>query len=157
MIRVLFVCLGNICRSPMAEAVFSHRVQAAGLGDQTGADSAGSGDWHAGETAHRGTLGILAQQGIPYDGRSRQIDRADLGRFDYVLAMDRSNLADIRRMTAPGPAEVKLFLHYAHTAGLVNVDEVPDPYYDGRYAHVYGLVDKGTTALLDHIRVRSGI
>src|SRR5689334_2678843 len=82
-IRVLFVCMGNICRSPMAEAVFQHMVNEAGLSSKFSLDSAGTGGWHAGETAHRGTLNVLKDHNIPYDGRARQFIRADLDKFDY--------------------------------------------------------------------------
>ena len=150
MIRVLFVCLGNICRSPMAEAVFQHQVNEAGLGDQFEIDSAGTGGWHVGEPAHRGTLDVLKRHEVPYHGRARQVASADFTTFDYILAMDRSNLADLKRMH-PG-ANVSLFLSFAQQAGLTQETEVPDPYYDHRFDAVYALVDAGCRALLDHIR-----
>jgi protein-tyrosine phosphatase len=157
MIDVLFVCLGNICRSPMAEAVFQHTVEEAGLADHIRSDSAGTGDWHVGETAHPGTLSILRERRIPYSGRARQISTGDLTSFDYILAMDRSNLRNIRRMMGDTSAEVSLFLHYAHRAGTVSVEEVPDPYYDGRFEYVYDLVQRGSEALLAHIRSQHGL
>jgi protein-tyrosine phosphatase len=157
MISVLFVCLGNICRSPMAEAVFQNLVEQHDLTGQISVDSAGTGGWHVGETAHQGTLNILRQNGIAYNGRARQFKSADLDSFDYVLAMDRSNLRNIRRMTGSTDAEVKLFLHYAQRAGTVSVDEVPDPYYDGRFEYVYELVQRGSEALLNHIRSQHGL
>src|SRR2546421_4550256 len=85
MIRVLFVCLGNICRSPMAEAVFLQKVRDAGLEEMIEADSAGTGQWHIGEPAHSGTRKMLASKGVPYDGRARLLRADDLNRFDYVL------------------------------------------------------------------------
>jgi protein-tyrosine phosphatase len=157
MVRVLFVCMGNICRSPMAEAVFQHMVTQAGLGDKIKIDSAGLGDWHTGQSAHPGTLQILRANNIPYNGRARQIVRQDLDDFDYVLVMDRENLSSLRRYTVGTRAHVGLFLQYAKQAGLVNVDEVPDPYFDGTFDYVYGLVTKGNQALLDHIREEQGI
>lgn len=155
-IKVLFVCLGNICRSPMAEAVFQDLVNKAGLADKFQIDSAGTGGWHAGETAHRGTLGVLKQRGIAYNGRARQVKTSDLGDFDYVLAMDEENLTDLQRSVSPR-AEVRLFLDYAREAQQVKVSEVPDPYYDGRFEEVYALVEKGAQALLAHIRKENGI
>ena len=173
MINVLFVCAGNICRSPMADAVFQHRVQAAGLSDRIQVDSAGTGAWHTGDPAHPETRAILREQGIDYVGSARQIQWADMGRFDYVLAMDRENLSDILRLVNRGERsatekhehfygsgskpEIALFLSYANRAGSVAETEVPDPYYHGRYDLVYDLVDKGCAALLDHIRRTHGL
>jgi protein-tyrosine phosphatase len=152
MIKVLFVCLGNICRSPMAEAVFQDMVNRAGLGDQFQIDSAGTGSWHVGERAHNGTLDVLRRNGIHYNGRSRQFTRADLENFDYILTMDRSNQVDIHRLLNLVHPKVTMFLHYAHKAGTVEVTEVPDPYYSGGFDEVYDLVQRGCAALLDQIR-----
>jgi protein-tyrosine phosphatase len=153
MIKVLFVCLGNICRSPMAEAVFQQHVKDAGLAEKIMVDSAGTGNWHVGEQAHQGTRNILKQHKILYNGRARQLAQRDLSDFDYVLAMDNSNLSNIRRyMGGKGEAEVCLFLSYALDAGTVEVAEVPDPYYDNRFEYVYNLVQQGSKALLAHIR-----
>ncbi len=108
MIRILFVCLGNICRSPMAEAVFQQRVNEAGLADEFEIDSAGTGGWHVGDPAHRGTLAVLRRNGIPYNGRARQVQPADLQRYDYLIAMDAENVADLRRMDRGGALDGKL-------------------------------------------------
>lgn len=151
MIKVLFVCMGNICRSPMAEAVFQNMVKQAGLDQHITSDSAGTGDWHAGETAHPGTLSILKRQGIPYDGRSRQIVHQDVDDFDYILMMDSVNLRTVQSMVGPHP-NLRMFLSYANEAGLTQTQDVPDPYYNGRYEEVYDLVSKGGTALLAHLR-----
>lgn len=158
MIKVLFVCLGNICRSPMADAVFAQMVKEAGLSDKIKVDSAGTGGWHIGETAHRGTLQVLRKNSIPYNGRARQFITKDLSGFDYVLAMDRSNLSNIQRMMPNGKtnnakqAEVRMFLSYANDADKTNVEEVPDPYYNGQFDYVYDLVHTGSEALLNHIK-----
>lgn len=150
MVNVLFVCLGNICRSPMAEGVFQHLVNEAGLSDQIQVDSAGTSGYHVGERAHSGTRNVLKKHNIPYDGRSRQLARNDFDEFDYVLAMDSSNLADIRAMK-PDDSQtvVRLFLEYA---GGVGETDVPDPYYTGQFDYVYELVEAGARGLLDAIR-----
>lgn len=157
MIKVLFVCLGNICRSPMAEAVFQHLVNEAGLSDQFEIDSAGTGGWHAGEQAHHGTRNILKVKNIPYDGRARQLMRDELEEYDYVLAMDKSNLTNILRFGEPENTEIALFLSYAIQNGTINVDEVPDPYFTNNFDYTYELVHKGSQALLDHIRQSESI
>lgn len=151
-IKVLFVCAGNICRSPMAEAVFQEQVDRAGLSQRFVVDSAGTGPWHVGERAHSGTLSILKRNGIAYKGRARQVTHADLNEYDYALAMDRSNLASLARMAQGTSAEVALFLHYANAAGTVSVDEVPDPYYSDNFDYVYNLALRGAQALLAHLR-----
>ncbi len=148
MVRVLFVCLGNICRSPMAEAVFAHRVREAGLEDQIEADSAGTGDWHLGERPHQGTRRILQKNSIPYDGRARLIDRTDYDRFDYIVVMDNANLRDVRYL-GKGKAQVVRLMDFALQSGVA---EVPDPYYDGRFELVYDLVSEAASGLLAHIR-----
>ncbi|GAB4477944.1 MAG: low molecular weight protein-tyrosine-phosphatase [Anaerolineae bacterium] len=147
-VRVVFVCLGNICRSPMAEGVFRHLVKEAGLQDRIEVDSCGTGGWHVGEAPHRGTQLILRQHGIDYQHRARQISRRDLREASYLIAMDMENLEAIRRL-GPTDAEVGLLLDYAE--GLT-VREVPDPYYDGRFEEVYRLVEAGARGLLKHIR-----
>lgn len=149
MIRVLFVCMGNICRSPMAEAVFRHLVEQAGLQDQFEIDSAGTGPWHVGSGPHPETLEQLTLHGI--DGssqRARQVQADDLSRFDYVVAMDATNLADLRQLQAQSSAEVVRLLDFAHETDAA---DVPDPYYAGGYDHVYELVNTGCHGLLNHI------
>jgi protein-tyrosine phosphatase len=169
MINVIFVCLGNICRSPMADGVFLKMVQDAGLIDKIHVDSAGTAGYHIGEEAHPGTLKVLKENEIPYSGRSRKFTGVDFDRFDYILAMDRSNyenilrLADVRNtdgvssiQVEDGP-EISLFLHFAAQEDQVDVIEVPDPYYTGGFDYVYTLVEQGSRSLLAHIREREGI
>lgn len=148
MVRVLFVCLGNICRSPMAEAVFAHKVRAAGLSRAIEADSAGTGDWHIGHDPHPGTSAILHSHGIDCTHKARLVTPCDLQHFDYVLTMDDSNLQNVRRM-AQGKAKVAPFLEYAEDAP---VHEVPDPYLTGNFDEVYALVCAAADGLLAGIR-----
>lgn len=158
MIKVLFVCLGNICRSPMAEGVFQHKVKKAGLADKIMVDSAGTGGWHVGEEAHSRTRKVLKKHDISYNGRARQFVQRDLGDFDYILAMDSSNLTNIRRNTGgESDGEIRLFLSYAKDAGTVDKEAVPDPYYDNRFDFVYDLVYKGCDALLAHIKTNHNL
>lgn len=152
MIRVLFVCMGNICRSPMAEAVFANMVANARLSDKIAVDSAGTSDEESGSSAHPGTLAILRKYDVAYDGRARQIAHADFTTNNYILAMDRQNLNFILRHSLGASADIRLFLSFAKEAGLVDADEVPDPYYDGNYQRTYNLVSLGCRALLTHIR-----
>lgn len=148
MVRVLFVCLGNICRSPMAEGVFRHKVRTAGLEGKIEADSAGTGDWHVGNPPHHGTRAMLARNGIEYAHQARLIMKDDLDSFDYVLTMDNQNLRDVQAI-GTGRAVIRPFLAYAPDCG---VPEVPDPFYDGGFEGVYDLVDEAADGLLKAIR-----
>jgi len=153
MVRVLFVCLGNICRSPMAEAVFMHKVREAGLEGEIEADSAGTGDWHIGNPPHPGTQEILTQNGIDYAHLGRRLTRDDLNEFAYVIAMDNTNLRDIQSL-GPSRAVVRRFLDYAPNSRF---REVPDPYLNGGFAGVYKLVTEASDGLLAAIRETLGV
>jgi protein-tyrosine phosphatase len=133
----------------MAHAVFQHLVAEAGLSDQIALDSAGTGSWHVGEPPHRGTQLVLAQHGITFDHRARRINRQDFDRFDYVLAMDRDNLANLQAVMAHSAAELSLLMDFAPEGAP---REVPDPYYSGRFDEVYSMVHRASVGLLAHIR-----
>ncbi|MBN2910150.1 low molecular weight phosphotyrosine protein phosphatase [Polycladomyces sp. WAk] len=154
MISVLFVCLGNICRSPMAEAVFRHMVKEEGLEDRIRVDSAGTGDWHTGEPPHHGTRRILKQYGISDEGiRARQVKKRDLEDFDYIIAMDDSNLANLRRLADRHHQRLYRLTDFIPDTTYT---EVPDPYYTGNFEEVYELVSAGCRGLLERIKEEQG-
>jgi protein-tyrosine phosphatase len=153
-IHVLFVCLGNICRSPMAEAVFQNLVNQAGLSDQITVDSVGTGPWHIGEKAHAGTRQILKQHGIPYHGRARQVSQTDIQKPNsIIIAMDHNNIRDIQQRYGR-ETQISLLLDYAQQT---NERAVPDPYYSGNFEYAYQLVLDGCQGLLETIRQENGL
>jgi len=150
MIQVLFLCLGNICRSPMAEAVFRHHVKEKGLQDKFMIDSAGTASWHEGKLPHEGTRAILEQYNISYAGmNARQVKQSDGKTFDYIVSMDDQNIKDLKQLLK-GNYESKLV---KLTDFLTDNKEenVPDPYYTGDFDYTYELVNEGTKNLLDYI------
>lgn len=154
-IRVLFVCLGNICRSPTAEAVFRHRIEKAGLADRVLTDSAGTGAWHVGKPPDSRAQEEAARRGIRLDDlRARQVAMVDFTAFDYVLAMDAQNLRDLENLYRQGGQRGRapeLFL--VHAPGQQR-REVPDPYYGGPdgFRDVFELCEQASEGLLEHIR-----
>lgn len=154
-VKVLFVCLGNICRSPTAHGVFESMVREAGLGSLIEVDSSGTGDWHVGRPPDE--RAVAEAKGRGYDLshlRARQVSAEDFHAFDLIIAMDHSNLADLKAMEpADAKAEVRLFLEFASNA---DTDEVPDPYYGdkGGFARVFELVESASNGLLVHIQER---
>ena len=131
--RILLLCLGNICRSPMAEAVLRHQLDAAGLSQRVTVDSVGLSGHHVGQPAHRGTLAVLKRHGVPYDGTARQFTPDDAAQHDLVLVMDHDNLKAVQNMLSIDEAgHVDYFLRYAHDEGSVDALEVPDPYYNNQ-------------------------
>jgi len=157
--RVLFVCLGNICRSPTAEVVFRTRAAQAGLQDRVQVASAGTGDWHAGMPPDRRAIAHAARRGYDLSAvRARQVSAEDFERYDWILAMDQSVL---RELTTLRPASfggrLGRFLDFAPQSGL---RDVPDPYYAGadHFERVLDLVEQGSDGLLAHLfdRQRTG-
>lgn len=152
--RVLFVCLGNICRSPTAEAVLRHKLRELGLEGCIEVDSAGTGDWHVGKSPDSRTRQAAQRRGYDLSAlRGRQVCASDFSRFDLILAMDNSNLEHLRRLR-PGKAtaELDLFLRRYELAR----DEVPDTYYGGEegFEQVLDLLEQGCAALLRELRGR---
>ncbi|MEV0596522.1 low molecular weight protein-tyrosine-phosphatase [Nonomuraea cavernae] len=149
--RVCLVCMGNICRSPMAEVVLRHTLTEHGLAKRVMVDSAGTGGWHAGDSMDERALRTLTDHG--YDGsahRARQFTEDWFDRYDLVLAMDRDNLAFLRRM-APLGSEVRLFRSFDPNAS--EGAEVPDPYYGGTegFEEVLELVRAASEGIVKHI------
>lgn len=151
-IRILFVCLGNICRSPSAEGVFRSVAARHGLLDSLEIDSCGTGSWHVGKQPDLRASEAALRRGVDVSGlRARQITAQDLDHFDYVLVMDRQNLADVRDIWRQnGGTEPELFLGYSKTGH----DEVPDPYYGGDdgFEHVLDLIEDASEGLVAAIR-----
>jgi len=184
-VRLCFVCLGNICRSPTAEAVMRHLVRQAGLDDRIEIESAGTGDWHVGEPRDRRSREVGERRGIPLTGRARQFVPADFARFEHVLAMDGKNLNDLRAMAPDQAARSKLRLlrsfEGAETlegfpdppaltplaeAELSRRDQaspadadVPDPYYGGGdgFDQVFDICQAACLGLLAQVRRELGV
>lgn len=149
-VRILFVCLGNICRSPLAEGVFRHLISENGLHGRYEADSAGTGAWHVGDPPDRRSAEVARRNGISLEGRARQVGAEDFGEFDLLVAMDRENLRSLERLreAAGGGAPVRLLREFDPEAG--DDLEVPDPYYGGAdgFDRVFEMVDRSCAALL---------
>ena len=152
--RVLFVCLGNICRSPTAEGVFRRLLDERGLAHRVDVDSCGIGDWHVGKEPDARARDAAARRGVDLSAlRARQLEEADFTAFDYVLAMDHDNLAAIEaRRPADSRAHVGLFLEFAGMPGQV----VPDPYFGGEagFEEVLDLVETASRGLLEAVAAR---
>ncbi|RYG70743.1 low molecular weight phosphotyrosine protein phosphatase [bacterium] len=153
MLRVLFVCLGNICRSPMAEAVFAQLVKEAHLQDFIEVDSAGTADWDIDSAPHPGTLYVLEQNGIEYSGQGRKLLKTDLDSFDYIITMDDKNLRDVKRL-GQGSAVVAPLMGFVDGT---DIREVPDPYFDNGFEIVHMLIQAGAQGLLQHIKAEHHI
>jgi len=156
-LRVLFVCTGNICRSPTAEAVFRHLLTRDGLGDRVFVDSAGTHGYHVGNKPDRRSMLAAARRGYDLSGlRAREIAGTDFIEFDYLLAMDRDHLRILQR-TAPieHRDKIGMLLDYGRRYGG---NEVPDPYYGGPqgFEHVLDLIEDGTEGLLEDVKRKLG-
>ena len=146
MTRLLFVCLGNICRSPAAEGVT--RAMAAARGMELVLDSAGTGDWHLGHPPHPPMIAAARARGYDLSGlRARRVAPGDFRRFDLLLGRDRANIPAIERLRPRGSATpVRMFL---------GADEVPDPYFDERFDAALDLIEAGAARLLDQLRAQA--
>lgn len=154
-VKVLFVCMGNICRSPMAEGVFKYYVREAGFAERILCDSAGTHDYHVGEPPDLRAQRAAAKRGYDLSGlRARRVEKEDFEVYDYVLAMDRLNYRTLERLCPPRHAtKLRLFLEFGpDSAG----HEVPDPYYGGAdgFERVLDMVEPAARGLLAHLRAR---
>jgi protein-tyrosine phosphatase len=154
-VRVLFVCLGNICRSPTAEAVFRQHVRAAGLEQRVLIDSAGTSDYHAGYPPDQRACAAAGKRGYDMEGlRARQVSVEDFHQFHYLLAMDRTNLSDLKRLAPREHAhKARLFMEFS---AAYRGREVPDPYYGGAqgFERVLDMLEDAARGLLADIEGR---
>jgi len=153
-VAVSFVCMGNICRSPTAEAIMRHLVREAGLDESIAIDSAGTGGWHVGEERDRRSRAVAKQRGMPITGPARQFVHADFARFDLVLALDDQNARELRQLAANDEARAKIHLLRKFEEGAAPGEEVPDPYYGGPegFERVFDICLAACRGLLDHLK-----
>jgi len=153
-IRVCFVCLGNICRSPTAEATMRQLLERERLVGEIEIDSAGTGDWHVGEPPDPRARASASRRGIELGGRARRVETKDFERFDFLIAMDRANRRDLLRMAPNDEAKAKVVLFRSYDPGSPREADVPDPYYgegDG-FETVLDICEAASRGLLQHIR-----
>ena len=152
--KILFVCLGNICRSPAAEGIFNQKIKERDLENFFEVDSAGTGDWHVGNLPDRRMRATALSRGIELTSRSRQIEENDLYEFDQILVMDKDNLDAVKSLAKDRNntvnSKIKLILSYSKNSQL---DEVPDPYYGGQngFNKVLDLLDDAMDGLIDSL------
>jgi protein-tyrosine phosphatase len=155
MIKVLFVCLGNICRSPLAEAIFNHKVRTLGLDQKISCDSAGTSDFHIGELPDERTIRCATKNGLPIHHRGRQINRTDFREFDYIIAMDDHNLRNLNNLKVRyNFADKQVFLmrnFVPEGQGL----PVPDPYYGAEegFEEVFRILNEAIDWFLEKIKL----
>jgi protein-tyrosine phosphatase len=156
-VRLLFVCLGNICRSPTAEGVMRALVREAGLEQQIQLDSAGTGGWHVGESPDARATDAARRRGIALEGAARKVRPRDFQEFDLILAMDASNLRDLRRLAPDERAREKVRLLREWDPAAGEDLDVPDPYYGGPdgFDRVLDLVHAACASLLEQLRPRA--
>jgi protein-tyrosine phosphatase len=155
-VRICFVCLGNICRSPTAEAVMRGLLEQEGLRELVDIDSAGTGAWHVGEPPDHRARAAGKRRGLHVGGKARKVVREDFERFDLLIAMDRSNHADLLRLAPTDEAAARIYLLRDFDEECPTGSEVPDPYYGGGdgFEQVLEICEAGCRGLLDYVRER---
>ncbi|GAB4442469.1 MAG: low molecular weight protein-tyrosine-phosphatase [Turneriella sp.] len=152
---VLFVCLGNICRSPLAQGIFEHQIRQAGLAQDFDADSAGTSGWHEGEPPHRGSIRIAKKYGISIEKqRSRPVHPKDAEIFDYIIAMDTSVRESLLSEFRFPESKVHLMRSFSPTSHSLKDLSVPDPWgmNDDAFENVYQILDDAITGFIGHLR-----
>jgi len=152
MVTVLFVCLGNICRSPLAEGVFKNVVRNRGLSHQITCDSAGTSSWHVGEIPDPRSIEIASDNGIDLDHYGRQVDQGDFSRFDYIIAMDENNRFDLEAVERRSGGKAKLIKMMDFDDNRSGKD-VPDPYYGGQggFQRVFDMLEESCNNFVDYL------
>ncbi len=150
-IRIMFVCLGNIVRSPLAEHMFRHLAEEAGLGEKYLVDSAGTSAYHVGDSPDRRMRRVAAQNGLEYTGRAKQFERGDFDQFDLVIAMDSDNRENLLHLTSSPERQAKVRMMREFDSMGGPTAPVPDPYYGGigGFEEVYGIVERSCRGLLE--------
>ena len=153
-IKVLFVCLGNICRSPLAEAIFKHKARARGLESRIFADSCGTSNYHIGDNPDPRTISNAKRNGVTIDHCGRQLSVEDIEQFDYILAMDESNYKNIQKLVADEKHKPKIQMMRDYDPK--GKGDVPDPYYGGEqgFQEVFDILDRTMNSFLDKLTTR---
>ncbi|HMJ53402.1 MAG TPA: low molecular weight protein-tyrosine-phosphatase [Polyangiaceae bacterium] len=156
MVRICFVCMGNICRSPTAEAVMRHLVEERGWTKRFAIESAGTGDWHVGEPADTRSRTAGLERGYSLDRRAQHFTESSFAMFDFVIAADRENRRHLERIAPDDTARSKIHLLRDFDPASPKGSDVPDPYYGGAdgFQHVLDVCEAGCRGLLSHVAAR---
>ncbi|MHB1168413.1 MAG: low molecular weight protein-tyrosine-phosphatase [Longimicrobiales bacterium] len=158
-IGVLFVCLGNICRSPLAKSVFRQIVREAGLDDRFDVDAAGTSAYHIGDGPDARTVATAQARGLEVEHSARQVHATDFERFDYIVVMDRENLRNTERVRDRAGHDREVLLLRSFDPEANGADEVPDPWFGGEegFIEVQDMIERSCRALFEHVRAEHGL